>query len=293
MTCQHCQTWVLDEDHRCRRCGRRIKSAPARISPQSYPIAATATAQAYEYDLEPIETETDMVAATESSPRDVQQPLFSARSNDPRVIPFDSLNPEAARHLTRARAAELARPAPLKAERVQLRHAGPRKRRSADQRHLDLFRQDDIPKQPQSNIICDAPVAPASLRIEAGLIDGLLMAIGAVFGGAIFRYFGGQISLEKHSLLFLALALITVPVFYKLLWTFAGIDSFGMRSAGLRLVDFDGNPPSHERRYQRLLGSMISVLAAGMGLFWVLLDQDCLTWHDHMSNTFPTITSET
>ena len=46
------------------------------------------------------------------------------------------------------------------------------------------------------------------------------------------------------------------------------------------------------RRYQRLLGSMISVLAGGMGLIWVFLDQDCLTWHDHISSTFPTISSE-
>jgi len=112
------------------------------------------------------------------------------------------------------------------------------------------------------------------------------------FGAVIFRYFDGQIPIEKHSLLFLALALITIPLFYKLLWTFAGLDTIGMRSAGLRLVDFDGNPPAHERRYHRLFGSMISVLAAGIGLIWVFLDQDCLTWHDHISSTFPTISTD-
>jgi uncharacterized RDD family membrane protein YckC len=291
MTCQHCQTWILDDDHRCRRCGRRIKSTPSRISPQTYPIAATATAQAYEFEMEPAESAADTVPVPELSDN-VQQPLFSVPSSDARVIPFDSLNSRAARESIRARAAELLRPAPLKAERVQLRHAGARKRRSADQRHLDLFGQEELLTQSQSNIICDAPVAPASLRIEAGFIDGLLIAIGAGSGAAIFKYFGGQVSIEKHSLLFLGLALITVPLFYKLLWTFAGLDTVGMRSAGLRLVDFDGNPPSRERRYQRLLGSMISVLAAGMGLLWVFLDQDCLTWHDHMSSTFPTINSE-
>ena len=82
-----------------------------------------------------------------------------------------------------------------------------RKRRSADQRHLDLFGQKSVSTQPQSSIICDAPVAPTSLRMEAGMIDGLLMAVGRGFGLAIFRYFDGQISLEKHSLFFLALAL--------------------------------------------------------------------------------------
>jgi uncharacterized RDD family membrane protein YckC len=287
MTCQHCQTWVLDGDHRCSRCGRRIKNASTRISPQSYPIAATATAPAYEFEAEP-----EAAAAAESSPHDVQQPLFSTPSHDSRVIPFDSLNTQAGRESIRARAAGLARPAPLKAERVQVRHAGARKKRSAGQRHLDLFGRREVLSQPQSSIICDAPVAPTSLRMEAGLIDGALMAIGAGLGVALFRYFDGQISLDTHSLLFVALALITIPAFYKLLWTFAGLDTIGMRSAGLQLVDFDGNPPSHERRYQRLLGSMISVLAGGIGLIWIFVDQDCLTWHDHISSTFPTVSSE-
>jgi uncharacterized RDD family membrane protein YckC len=66
-----------------------------------------------------------------------------------------------------------------------------------------------------------------------------------------------------------------------------------MRCAGLRLVDFDGNPPSPGRRYQRLVGSILSVLAGGMGLIWALVDEERLTWHDHISSTFPTIVSET
>jgi uncharacterized RDD family membrane protein YckC len=290
MTCQHCQTWVLDEDHRCRRCGRRVKTTATRISPKTYPIAATATAPAYDYETQPVESTPE--AAGLAISHEVQRPLFSASSYDSRVIPFDSLNTEAARESIRARAAEFVRPAPLKAERIQVRHAGGRKRRSADQRRLDLFGQNEL-LRPQSSIICDAPVAPTSLRIEAGIIDGLLMAMGASFGLVIFRYFNGQIPVEKRSLFFLVFALITVPLFYKLLWTFAGIDTIGMRKAGLRLVDFDGNPPSHDRRYQRLFGSVISVLAGGLGLIWVFLDQDCLTWHDHISSTFPTISSET
>jgi uncharacterized RDD family membrane protein YckC len=65
-----------------------------------------------------------------------------------------------------------------------------------------------------------------------------------------------------------------------------------MRKAGLQLVDFDGNPPSQARRYLRLFGSILSFLAAGIGLIWSLVDEDRLTWHDHISSTFPTIASE-
>ena len=47
------------------------------------------------------------------------------------------------------------------------------------------------------------------------------MAIGAGFGVAIFRYFDGRISFDRHSVIFISLALATIPLLYKLLWTFA------------------------------------------------------------------------
>lgn len=146
--------------------------------------------------------------------------------------------------------------------------------------------------QPQSNILCDAPVAPTGLRVEAAVLDALVMAAGWVFGLIMFRYEQGQLVFDKHITPFLIIAILTVPLFYKLLWTFAGRDTPGTRCAGLRLVDFDGNLPSQQRRYQRLFGSIISLLAIGIGLIWALVDEDGLTWHDHISGTFPTVVSE-
>ncbi len=115
-----------------------------------------------------------------------------------------------------------------------------------------------------------------------------MLAACAMVAG-LLRYVGGSFSLGKHELPFLALGFSTIPLFYKILWTFAGVDTIGMQAAGLKLVDFDGNAPSHGRRYQRLAGGIISLLAAGVGLIWAFFDEDRLTWHDHMSNTFPTI----
>lgn len=293
MTCQHCQTWVLDDDHRCRRCGRRVRSTPSRISPNTYPIAATATAPAYDLDIndEPV-TAREQAPVTGTDPRTEQQPLFSSPVIAPRVISFDSLTTPAEKEAIRARAADLSRPAPLKTAKVELRHARPRRSRSADQRRLDFLGEEEVLVQPQSNIICDAPVAPPSLRMQAAFIDAAWMAAGCVFGIVLFLWEGGQLSFDKHVLPFFALAIITIPFFYKLLWAFAGRDTAGMRSAGLRLVDFDGNPPSQSRRYQRLFGSILSLLAAGIGLVWSLFDEDNLTWHDHISGTFPTIAAE-
>jgi uncharacterized RDD family membrane protein YckC len=293
MTCQHCQTWNLDDDHRCRRCGRRIRSTPSRISPDTYPIAATATARAYDFDQEQDETPVPIETG--------QQPLFpgQARSNpiplpqtrDSRMISFGFRGKGES---TRARVTEIARPAPLKVEKIEVsprtrrapdRKAGPK----AEQQRLDLFGKSQVLTQPQSSIICDAPVAPNSLRSHAALIDTLIVLVGCAIAALAFYVAGGSFAFDRHVLPFALCAIATIPVAYKLLWSYAGLDTIGMHAVGLRLIDFDGNSPSRDRRLQRTFGSFISLLAAGIGLVWVLVDQDSLAWHDHISGTFPTL----
>jgi hypothetical protein len=195
MTCHHCQTWNLDDDHRCRRCGRRVKTTPSRISPETYPIAATATAPAYDFSSEHPLISRPVDAAPPAAPPNQQQALFSAPINDNRVIPFDSLKSakgadarresvgESAdslrgaldtatvlrgfpkspgeRESIRARAIEFLRPAPLKSTKVEVRHAKPKKT-SPDQRRLDFQGQREVVSQPQSHIIC-LPCAPKRL----------------------------------------------------------------------------------------------------------------------------------
>ncbi len=290
MTCQHCQTWILDDDHRCRRCGRRVRATPARISAQTYPIAATATAAAYDFAPEGQPRESEPKAPETAFTG--QQALFSAPQTDPRVIPFDSLTTAAERESIRARAAEIARPAPVKNAKVEVRRIRSKRAHSSGQRRLEFQGQDEVLNQPQSHIICDAPVAPPTLRMQAALLDGLLMACGCLVAVALYVYLGGALLPSRHELPFLLAALATVPAAYKLIWTAARRDTPGMRATGLRLIDFDGNPPSQDRRYQRAFGGAISLLAAGIGLVWALVDEDSLTWHDHMSSTFPTVASE-
>ncbi len=279
---------------------------PARVSPATYPIAAAATAPAYNFDEE---SQAEAAWQTNSTPP-AQQPLFSGMTSDPHVIPFDSLAAQPTYNSFYSRPASSGiseatpidqsrfgsgtfRPAPVPVKKVEVYRARRKKHYSADQQSLEFFGRDEVSSTPRSTLICDTPVAPATLRAKAGLIDFLLMGAGCAIAAVIFALCsGGGFSLDKHSAPFLMIALVTVPVAYRLLWAVAGLDSLGMRMTGLRLVDFDGNPPSQERRYHRILGSILSVMAAGMGVIWSLVDQDCLSWHDHISCTFPTVVSE-
>jgi uncharacterized RDD family membrane protein YckC len=174
---------------------------------------------------------------------------------------------------------------------VEAPHARPQKRAKdgKEQRRLEFEGEEQVLSQPKASIICDALVAPAQLRFRAAVVDGLIALAGCAICLVMYFYVGGSISIDKHVLPFFLLSLFTVPLLYKLIWTFAGRDSIGMQQLGLRLVDFDGNIPSKGKRYVRLFGSLVSFLAAGIGLVWTFVDEDTLAWHDHMSNTFPTV----
>jgi uncharacterized RDD family membrane protein YckC len=282
-------------------------------SGSSFPVSSGATARAYDFAQQPATNPSTTpvpdfppIVVPEEVAERTQQALFS-NPNPDRVISFESLTTPAERQSIRARAAEVhrpdavrpepvkqtpTRPDPLRQAKVELPRAPGRKKATMTQQSLELFGAEEVMAPPQSRIICDAPVATAMLRLEAALVDAALMFCPVAAGLAFFFYEGGRLPFDKHLVPFWMAAILTIPVLYKTLWVCANRDSIGMTYTGLRLVDFDGNPPSIERRYQRLLGSFISVLAAGIGLVWALVDEDALAWHDHISNTFPTFDSD-
>ncbi len=306
MTCQFCQTWNTDDDHRCRRCGRRIRTSPGRISPRTYPIAATATAPDLEFDEQPSERNRREIrpdvrydydreperAAPASTP---QSFLFDTPVNEPRVISFDSITSPQQRQQIHARAAGLSRPAPPKVERVEStprqsrRSNQPRTRRSDEnQQAFDFQAQQEAARPPASTIICDSAVAPAGMRLTATLVDAAVSLAGILIALAPVALFTNVMGFDKTSLLLSGGAALLVFAGYRLLWIAGGRDSIGMSAAHLRLVDFHGRPPARRLRYLRLVGSILSVLAAGLGVVWALFDEDGLTWHDHISDSFPT-----
>jgi uncharacterized RDD family membrane protein YckC len=141
---------------------------------------------------------------------------------------------------------------------------------------------------PAEAIACDAPVALPIHRLMAAAVDlsAVLIALGLF--GVILYACGGDFSLTRQSVTIYAGVAFLTAMFYRVLWCLGNGDSPGMRFAGLHLVDFDGRTPTRERRLLRQLVSLLSLLSAGLGLIWALVDEENLTWHDRISETFPT-----
>lgn len=150
----------------------------------------------------------------------------------------------------------------------------------------------DNERAPDSDIYTDHTVAPLAARMMAGVYDAMVML--AAFGLMAIAYMVmtrnlGADPWPESGLGWAVYAILmgAVVVFYRSLFVLAGGDSPGMRWAGLRLVTFDGDTPTERDRFQRVFWGTFSLLPLGLGLFWALVDQERLTWHDLLSKTFP------
>jgi uncharacterized RDD family membrane protein YckC len=305
MECRYCQAANTADDHRCRRCGRRFplglvyagsSAAAPVLQYEAAPVLQYQAAPVLQYEPAPV---LDFIAAevtalnrraqssTErhvtpepSAPRrpiTYQPSLFTSREL-PMVVRFETIAPDTVR------------PSPRKAQ-----PSAPRQRRRKvipGQQALEFTNQFKRParsaKSADGVIYCDAPVAIPVHRAMGVAVDASIVAIALGVFGIVFRVAGGAFVLNaKTAPMFLGVV-AGVAIFYRLLWCFANGDTAGQKWTRLRLVNFDGQAPTRRQRLCRMASGFLSLMAGGIGLLWGLVDEETLTWHDHISKTFPT-----
>jgi len=276
MHCPHCRAVNEKAEERCVDCGRRLNSS----APGPFPVRshATASGAATAAALEPFPVENPAPAQPPETPN--YQPSLFREGSGNKVIPIPTLTPLHPYH----RETAARRPSPRSSGHVRQQH-----RRSDFQQTLGFQEAPaELRSQPGETIDCDAPVAAPTHRLVAAAVDGSLILVGVAVFLVIFFVSGGQVTLDRQALSFFLGVTVVIALFYRALWCLANGDSPGMRFAGLRLVDFDGRRPDREQRGIRQVASLLSLLSAGLGLVWALVDEENLTWHDHISKTFPT-----
>ena len=278
MECRYCQAPNAEDDHRCRRCGRRLRMTPV------YAASAAVPQLDYEPGPSPHSPASNAPlsngrpgiaperARVQRKPITYQPSLFTSREM-PRVVPFETIAPES-----------------LEAPPKKAISTKPRIRRRKPipgQQHLE-FTPGRYMRPPDGVVICDAPVAVPAHRTMAAALDASIILFGLAIFGVVFRLAGGNIILNAKTTPEFAGILAGLVIFYKLLWCLANGDSPGMKWTRMMQVNFDGQTPNRKQRLVRMVASILSVSAAGLGLLWMLVDEETLTWHDHISKTFPT-----
>jgi uncharacterized RDD family membrane protein YckC len=158
---------------------------------------------------------------------------------------------------------------------------------------------DFVPASPQKSrklktdvdaqVFCDQPVATPAHRMVAAAIDGAIILFGFGLLVALFQVLGGSFGGGKTLWMGLTVALALVSMLYGLIWAIAGRETAGMRLTDLQLITFDGFQLDPRSRALRFASTWLSFCSGGLGLLWAVADEENLTWHDHISKTFPTI----
>jgi uncharacterized RDD family membrane protein YckC len=280
MECRYCQASNAEDDHRCRRCGRRLRMTPIYATTS----AAAPALQYRQMEPEPIrEIQGGASVATEPAGLPPQrkaityQPsLFTSREL-PRVVPFETIAPES-----------------MEAPPIKAPHTNPRPRRRKvvpGQQSLEfapVAGSARYARPSEGAIYCDAPVAIPAHRFMAAALDASVVLTALGIFGTVFYLAGGQVTLNGKTVPMFLGVIAALVIFYRLLWCLGRGDTPGMKWTHLRLVNFDGQKPNRRQRFFRLCSGTLSLFAGGLGLLWALVDEETLTWHDHISKTFPT-----
>ena len=295
MRCKDCGFGNGEDDHRCLRCGRRIAGI-AIAAPVGY-SGANALALAPDFRQSPNESLELAPIALQSSP----PPLFVNDYGD-NVIPFDRhrqrsterTGPSLAAPTPNAAAPSVA-VAPRETPSPAAQRTGAKRTQapaSPAQGSLDFVRAAAVPRTLKNDvpaqIFCEQTVATPQHRLVASAIDGsvILLAFG-VFAG-IVEATGTGFGVGTTFWITLGMSLVLIAGFYGLIWAIAGRETAGMDMADLQLITFDGFPLEPRSRAIRFASTWLSFCSGGLGLVWAVADEENLTWHDHISKSFPT-----
>ncbi|HTW64023.1 MAG TPA: RDD family protein [Bryobacteraceae bacterium] len=282
MECRYCQFANAEDDHRCRRCGRRLQTGPVYTSSSAAaPVLHREASPVLHHETAPVLHQRTAPALVHTAPEPVEprraityQPsLFSSREVH-RIVPFESIAPGVVQHSPRKTQTSAPRQRPRKV--------------IPGQQALEFTQSARASKPADGVIYCDAPVAVPAHRVLAAAVDTSIMLIALAIFGTIFHLAGGAFVVSAKTAPMFVAAAVGIVVFYRLLWCLANGDTAGQSWTRLRLVNFDGQRPTRTQRFYRLASGFLSLLAAGIGLLWSLVDEETLTWHDHISKTFPT-----
>lgn len=128
------------------------------------------------------------------------------------------------------------------------------------------------------------PTAGVFRRLAAGCYDALLLGALWMLATLLIVALRGGEPVPPGNLGYQGLLLATALVFFVAFWMRGG-QTLGMRAWRLKVERESGSTVDLRTGLLRFAGGLLSLAAGGLGLFWLWVDRDELTWHDRLSGT--------
>jgi uncharacterized RDD family membrane protein YckC len=123
----------------------------------------------------------------------------------------------------------------------------------------------------------------------ATMVDGCCVGTALIGFATVASYISGP-GLRAMSKPMMAGAVVftfaIAVLLYQLLFFWLNEATPGMRYAHIGLCTFADSNPTRKQMRRRLLAQILAVCPLGLGLLWVLLDDDRLGWHDRISRIY-------
>lgn len=129
-------------------------------------------------------------------------------------------------------------------------------------------------------------LAPLGYRLMAMAVDAcLILAAFFACGMMIVGRMTAAPALHTTEAVVI-LGLVLTGFAYNALFFALRVSTPGMRYAGIALSTFDDESPTRMQLRRRLGAMALSLLPMGLGLAWTVFDEDHLSWHDRISQTY-------
>ena len=135
------------------------------------------------------------------------------------------------------------------------------------------------------------PPARAGLprRLAAMFYDSLLLLALLMIVTALFLLTTGGEAIDPRTqpvleFIYRLVLLLLIVGFFGVSWTRSG-QTLGMATWRLRVEREDGRRLTWGDTLRRLGWALVSLLPAGLGFAWVLVDPEWRAWHDRLSRT--------
>jgi uncharacterized RDD family membrane protein YckC len=134
----------------------------------------------------------------------------------------------------------------------------------------------------------DHPTAPRPAgvwrRFAAGFYDLLLVAAVWMLITLIVIVLRGGEAISPGALSYQLLLFVIAAAFYISSWLRGG-QTLGMRAWRIRLEKNSGAAIDLRTGLLRFATGLLTIASGGVGLMWLWIDRDGLTWHDRLAGT--------